>query len=182
MLFSSLLAAALAAAPLAVSAGGTLGFALGNTLSDGSTCKQQSDYEADLQAIKSASGSTLVRTYSDTNAAGVSCDTAGQILPAAQSQGFQVVLGMWPDGGAYEKEKQALLDANLTNYQDVVYGITVGSEGIYRGTYQESDLVGWISEINGLFSSFKIGTADSWNSWQNGSMDGVISSSSLDLA
>ena len=182
MHFRPLLAAVIAATPVAVSARGSLGFALGNVQSDGSTCKQQSDYEADMQAIKTSTGSTLVRTYSNTNSAGVSCDTAGQILPAAQSQGFEVLLGMWPDGGAYEREKAALQSANLGSFQDVLYGITVGSEGIYRGTYQESDLIGWISEIKGLFPDVKIGSADSWSSWQNGSMDGVIGSGSLDLA
>ena len=77
---------ALAAAPLAVAAG-TLGFCLGNTKTDGS-CKFQTDYEADFDALKGVS--TLVRTYTSSG-----CNTAQQILPAAAAKGFKVVLGVW---------------------------------------------------------------------------------------
>jgi glucan 1,3-beta-glucosidase len=72
----------------AVSAAGTLGFALGDKKTDG-TCKFQADYEADFKTI-SSSGSKLVRVYAASD-----CDTAKQILPAAKSSGFQVVLGIW---------------------------------------------------------------------------------------
>src|SRR4051794_19018882 len=116
MHFSTLLISAIAAAPLAVSAAGTLGFALGNTLEDGSACKTRDDYEADFDAIKGNSGSTLVRTYSNTNSLGNPCNTAQEILPAAKNKGFKVLLGMWPDGGAFEREKQALVDADLGQY------------------------------------------------------------------
>ena len=79
----------LAAAPLAVSAAGRLGWALGQNNPDGS-CKQQSDYEADMSTLK-RTGSSIVRTY----ASGGTCQVAGAILPAAKNQGFQVVLGSW---------------------------------------------------------------------------------------
>jgi len=183
MHFSTLLTSALAAAPLAVSAVGTLGFALGNTMADGSTCKQQSDFEADFDAIAAASSARLVRTYSSTNQWGAPCNTPSEVLSAAQNKGFQVLLGMWPDGGSYEKEKAPITDANVQKYGDTLYGITVGSEGMYRGTYQASDLVGWISDMKSSFPGVTIGTADSWNSWQNGSMDSIITSGiSLALA
>lgn len=75
--------------PHLTSATGTLGFALGTKLADGS-CKYTSDYEADFDAISAASGSTLVRGYSASD-----CNAAQQILPAAQAKGFQVILGVW---------------------------------------------------------------------------------------
>ena len=81
-----------------------------------------------------------------------------------------------PDGGAYQKEKQPIEDANVGQYGDTLYGITIGSEGIYRGTYSEDDLKGWISDMQQTFSSVALGTADSWNSWANGSMDSIIQS------
>jgi len=81
-----------------------------------------------------------------------------------------------PDGGAYEKEKQPIVDADPTQYGDTLYGITVGSEGIYRGTYSTDDLLGWISDMQSTFPSATIGTADSWNGWANGTMDNVIQS------
>ena len=72
-----------------VSAAGTLGFALGFNNADGS-CKSQSDYEKDFDALKSVT--TLVRTYSSS-----SCNTAQNILPAAVAKGFKVILGVWYD-------------------------------------------------------------------------------------
>lgn len=82
-------AIALALAPTFVSAAGTLGFALGTKLPDG-TCKTTSDYEADFDAIYSNTGSRLVRGYAASD-----CDYAKNILPAAKAKNFQVVLGIW---------------------------------------------------------------------------------------
>jgi glucan 1,3-beta-glucosidase len=73
----------------AVSAAGSLGFALGTKNADGS-CKVQSDYEADFDAIASASSAKVVRGYSASD-----CNSAQNILPAAKAKGFQVVLGIW---------------------------------------------------------------------------------------
>lgn len=50
MHFPSLAAIALAIAPVAVSAAGTLGFALGDKMPDGS-CKTTSDYETDFDRL-----------------------------------------------------------------------------------------------------------------------------------
>jgi glucan 1,3-beta-glucosidase len=94
MLLRAVLSAALAAAPLAVSATGTLGFAVGNTNPDG-TCKSQSDFEADFHAITSNTDAKLVRTYSSSDQFGNPCDTPSAIMPAAKSAGLQVLLGMW---------------------------------------------------------------------------------------
>lgn len=86
---ASILSLALGAAPALVSASGTLGFALGNKNPDAS-CKDQSDYAADLKAIAAGSSAKVVRTY-----AANECDTAKGILPAAKAAGFQVILGIW---------------------------------------------------------------------------------------
>jgi glucan 1,3-beta-glucosidase len=89
MRFSLVAPLALAVAPSLVSAAGTLGFALGTKNADGS-CKGQSDYEADFDAISAASGSTLVRGYSASD-----CNSSVAIMPAAKAKGFKVVLGIW---------------------------------------------------------------------------------------
>jgi glucan 1,3-beta-glucosidase len=89
MRFSTVTPLALAIAPAAVSAAGSLGFALGTKLSDG-TCKYQADYEADFKAIAAASSAKIVRGYSASD-----CNNAQYILPAAKAQGFQVILGIW---------------------------------------------------------------------------------------
>jgi glucan 1,3-beta-glucosidase len=81
---------ALAFSPVLVSAAtGTLGFALGTKLKDG-TCKTQKDYEADFDAIYANTGSRLVRGYAASD-----CDYAKNILPAAKTKGAKVVLGIW---------------------------------------------------------------------------------------
>lgn len=86
----SAVAAALAATPAVVSAAkGTMGFALGTKMGSGA-CKTQQDYADDFNAIKSSSGSTLVRGYSASD-----CGMASVILPAAKAAGFKVVLGIW---------------------------------------------------------------------------------------
>ena len=90
MRFCTVAVAAIAAAPAMVSAAtGTMGFALGTKMGSGE-CKSQQDYEADFDAIKSGSGSTVVRGYSASD-----CNMAKNALPAAKSKGFKVVLGIW---------------------------------------------------------------------------------------
>lgn len=79
--------AALLAAPLTVSAAGTLGFALGAVNPDNS-CKSTSDYAADFAAL--APYTELVRTY-----AACQCNQSQNIIPAAKSAGFKVLLGVW---------------------------------------------------------------------------------------
>lgn len=87
MQLTKLLSFTLAISPLAVSAAGTIGWALGYNKPDGS-CKAQSDYESDMDKLKGVS--SLVRTYTSSG-----CDIAKQIIPAAKSKGFKVLLGMW---------------------------------------------------------------------------------------
>ena len=86
-----------------------------------------------------------------------------------------------PDDGAWQREKAALDAADPESFGDTLYGITVGSEGIYRGTYTEDELVGWLQETKRDYPNTLVGTADSWNLWANGSMDAVIRSG-IDLA
>ena len=91
MHFSTLapVAALAVIAPAAVSAAGTLGFALGTKKADGS-CKYTADYEADFDAIAGEAGSKIVRGYSADD-----CNFAQQALPAAKNKGFQIVMGVW---------------------------------------------------------------------------------------
>lgn len=72
-----------------ITAAGTLGFALGDKKADGS-CKFASDYEADFDTISKGSTARVVRGYAASD-----CDTAKEILPAAKSKGFKVILGIW---------------------------------------------------------------------------------------
>ncbi|CAD0097144.1 unnamed protein product [Aureobasidium vineae] len=155
--------------PLLVFSAGTLGFALGNKRADGS-CKFQADYEADFDAIKSNSGSTIVRIYAASD-----CNTARQILPAAKSKGFRVVLGVWPDvDQSLQADKQAL-QIYVPQYRDQVYGVTIGSETLYRKTFTGPQLLEKINDVRSVLpQGVKVGTADSWNKFVDGTADAVI--------
>jgi glucan 1,3-beta-glucosidase len=89
MRLSTIVPTVLATAPALAAAAGSLGFAIGNKMPDGK-CKTQADWEADFKAITAANGAKIVRIYSASD-----CDTAKTILPAAKSQGFKVILGIW---------------------------------------------------------------------------------------
>lgn len=168
MHYSSIATLALAAAPAAVSAAGTLGFALGAKKVDGS-CKFTADYEADMDAIAAASGSKFVRGY-----AADECNYAQQILPAARKKGFKVVLGVWPDvEEAFVREKRAL-ERYATQYVDQVYAVTVGSETLYRGDFTGEELSEKIKEVKEILPNTKVGTADSWNKYADGTADAVV--------
>jgi len=169
----SLVSLALAAAPALVSATGTLGFALGNKNAD-SSCKDQSDYEADLKAIAAGSSAKVVRTY-----AANECDTAKGILPAAKAAGFKVILGIWvandKDNTAYDADTKAVV-TYAPKYADQVYAITVGSETLYRGNLTGPQLLTKIQDVKKQTGGkFKVGTADSWNKYQDGTADPLIS-------
>ena len=147
---------------------GALGFALGTKKSDGS-CKVTSDYEDDFDAIKSNSGSTLVRGYAASD-----CDCAKNILPAAQNKGFQVVLGVWPDTDDSFNADKAAVSTYAPQYPDQVYAVTVGSETLYRGTFTGPQLFGKINDVKSILPNVKVGTADSWNKFADGTADALI--------
>lgn len=159
---------ALAAAPVLVSAAaGNIGFALGDKKTDG-TCKKQADYAADFKAISTVS--SLVRIYAASD-----CDTAANILPAAKAAGFKVILGIWPDTDESYKADKAAVVTYAPQYADQVYAITVGSETMYRGNFTGDELLAKIQDTkSAVGSKFKVGTADSWNKYQDGTADPLI--------
>jgi glucan 1,3-beta-glucosidase len=59
-------------------------------------------------------------------------------------------------------------------YKDQVYAITVGSETLYRGTFTGPSLMAKINDVKSQIKGFKIGTADSWNKYADGTADAVI--------
>ncbi|KAI6083775.1 glycoside hydrolase family 17 protein [Hypoxylon rubiginosum] len=176
MRFSTIVSAAVAAGPIVASAAGTMGFALGNKKSDG-TCKEADDYEADFAAIGKETSAKVVRIYAASD-----CDVASLILPAAKSAGFKVVLGIWPDTDeSFQADKKAVVDY-APQYKDQVYAITVGSESLYRGNFTGEELATKIQDVrSAVGKGFKVGTADSWNKYADGTADAVITSGAADI-
>jgi len=153
-------------------AAGRHGFAIGAaTGTGGNDCKDQAWWEDDFDAIKTNTGSTLVRTYSSNQ-----CNTSMHILPAAKAKGFQVILGVWPDSEeSLNAEITALKRDVTTEYLDQIYAITVGSETLYRGDFTGPELLDKINQVRAVVpAGIKMGTADSWNKFQDGTGDAVI--------
>lgn len=55
-----------------------------------------------------------------------------------------------------------------------MYAITVGSEALYRGDLTGPELLTKIKDMQDTFPNVKIGTADSWNKYADGTADAVI--------
>ena len=68
----------------------------------------------------------------------------------------------------------AALQATVPGNEDVVYGITVGSETLYRGSVTAQQLLTYIQDVQKMFPTLTIGTADSWNKYADGTADPLI--------
>ncbi len=55
-----------------------------------------------------------------------------------------------------------------------MYAITVGSEALYRGSLSGPELLAKIKDMEAEFPNIKIGTADSWNKYADGTADVLI--------
>ena len=88
------------------------------------------------------------------------------------------------DGDAsWHTEKTALQQA-ITAYPDQVYGLTIGSEGLYRNTepasddagpgYDATSLTRWVTDAMTTWPNITIGTADTGSSYTSGAADPLI--------
>ena len=68
----------------------------------------------------------------------------------------------------------AALNASVPGNEDVVFGITVGSETLYRGNFTGEQLLSIIQGVQSIFPNVLIGTADSWNKYADGTADALI--------
>lgn len=80
-----------------------------------------------------------------------------------------------------------------SQYESTIYAATVGSESLYR--YQQDQSTGLSADAllnqiqkfntqlksNGLSGKVKVGTADSWNKYQDGTADPIITSGAVDI-
>jgi len=165
----------------------TKGFNYGATFSDGSI-KQQSDFEGEFNSAKNldgAPGFTSARLYTM-----IQGDTNGVIsaIPAAISTQTTLLLGLWASAGAddFTTEVQHLTDAINqygTAFTDLVVGISVGSEDVYRTTdlgiasnagagATPDTLIGYVSQVRSAIagtslSSAPVGHVDTYNTWTN---------------
>lgn len=146
---------------------GELAFNLGVENNDGS-CKSTSDYESELQVLKEYT--TTVKVYAASD-----CNTLQNLGPAAEAEGFQIFVGVWPTDDTHFAAEQAALQAYLPVLKtSTVAGFLVGSEALYRGDLTADQLADKIDTIRTLvegikdsdqnsYSGVPVGTVDSWN-------------------
>lgn len=93
---------------------------------------------------------------------------------------------------AYEADSEQFFQYAKT-YESTIYAVTVGSEALYRNQQDASTGLtadGLLKQIvkfndtiyaNGLQGKFKIGTADSWNKFQDLTATPIVESPIVDI-
>jgi glucan endo-1,3-beta-D-glucosidase len=174
---------------------GLLGFNSGNTFYNGNA-KHQADFEAEFKAAQGLLNSpglfNSVRLY--TNIQFGTTDTSISAFPAAISTGTKVLLGIWCSGvDNITPELKALksaLDQYGQSFADLVIGISVGSEDLYRisesgiannaGVGKDAaKIVAFIREVRQelagtLLANIPVGHVDTWSAWANSSNSDVL--------
>lgn len=116
-----------------------------------------------------------------------------QAIPAAIATNTTLLLGLWASGDTFENEITALkaaIAAYGSQLSDLVVGISVGSEDLYRNSptsldsggligQQPSVLVKYIAETRAAIagtalSSAPVGHVDTWDAWTNSSNAAVL--------
>jgi len=68
----------------------------------------------------------------------------------------------------------AIQDAFQNGFGDQIYAVTVGSEALYRKEFTGQELADRIQSVQKTLSGVKVGTADSWHLFHDGTADAVI--------
>lgn len=175
------------------------GFNYGSTFTDG-TAKIQTDFENEFKTAASLAGTngafTSARLY--TMIQGGTTNTVISAIPAAINTKTSLLLTLWASGGrdSFNEEITALkttIDQFCGQIDDLVAGISVGSEDLYRisetGIAAGSDpgcspdvLVEYIqltrNTIKGTcLEKIPVGHVDTWNAYSNSSNNAVIEAS-----
>jgi glucan 1,3-beta-glucosidase len=80
-----------------------------------------------------------------------------------------------PDTDATYNADLSAIQQSAPNYADQVYAVTVGSETLYRGNFTGPQLWSKMQAVKqALGGKFRVGTADSWNKYADGTADAVI--------
>jgi len=186
---------ALAATLSTASAGAIQGFNYGSTGQDGSAM-MQADFETSFKTAANLVGTdgafTSARLY--TMIQGLTTSDVIQAIPAAIATNTTLLLGLWCSGDGFENEITALKAAIATygsqGLGDLVTGISVGSEDLYRNSATSiangggigqapATLVDYITQVKNTIagtalSGASIGHVDTWDAWTNGTNAAVI--------
>ena len=184
----SLLASAASAATYA-------GFNSGSTKSDGSV-KQLADFQAEFQAASHLVGTPTsfnsVRLYTMVQG-GTTADPISA-FQAAMDTNTKLLLGIWCSGTASIQNDLTALSTAIkqygTKFTDLVVGISVGSEDLYRNSAtgvtnkagvgaDPSIVAGFISQVRSTIKGTSLGNVpvghvDTWDVWGNSSNKAVL--------
>ncbi|KAI5361675.1 putative glycoside hydrolase superfamily [Septoria linicola] len=151
--------------------------------------KSQQDFEAEFNKIKDlpgTSGFTSIRLFTTIQADTANLPTSA--IPAAIATKTSLLLGLWASAGqdAFNQELTALkraLDQYGQEFIDLIIGISVGSEDLYRVTptgiankagvgSSPDELVKYIQQTRDKLDGHddlktKIGHVDTWTAWVN---------------
>jgi len=188
---------ALAASLLATSTSAVYkGFNYGSTFTDG-TVKAESDFAGEFtsaQDLVGTSGFTSARLY--TMIQGGTTNSPTSAIQAAIDTQTTLLLGLWASAGDadFANELAALTAAISqygTSFTDLIAGISVGSEDLYRITPTgiandagagagPATITNYISQVRSAIagtaaSGALVGHVDTWTAWVNSSNDAVIS-------
>lgn len=168
-------AAAFLAASLPLASAFHKGFNIAAERPDGS-CKSAADWNFSFQTMKNLPGGFRdVRVFASSD-----CNTLANAVPAAISNGIQLLVGVWTvDAAHYGREKAALLSAMRTHGVGWISAVSVGSETLYRGDEPASSLAGKIYDVRGMMGAnggkgIWVGHVDTWTAWVNGANAAVI--------
>jgi glucan endo-1,3-beta-D-glucosidase len=172
-----------------------LGFNSGAT-TDAGTIKKQADFEKEFSAAQSLKGApgtfSSVRLY--TNIQGSTTDSPIEAFPAAIKTKTKILLGMWVSGTTnIDNELSALskaIDTYGKDFTDLVIGISVGSEDLYRISVDgiknkvdvgqsPSTVIDFIKDTRDklkgtALSKTPVGHVDTWTAWANSSNKAVV--------
>jgi len=160
--------------------------------------KVQADFAYEFkkaQSLPGQTGWTSTRLYT-TIQHGTAKDIS-QAIPAAISTNTKILLGMWASAGPTVMNNEiAALKAAIakygTKFTNLVIGISVGSEDLYRITptgiknksgpgAQPAELVKYIKQVRAAIKGTALETkktpflhVDTWTAWVNGSNSAVV--------
>jgi len=156
----------------------------------------ETDYQNEFTAAQNLVGAnrfTSARLYTMIQAGTINTPT--EAIQAAINTKTSLLLGLWGSGGqsGLNNELAALssaLNSFGTAFTDLIVGISVGSEDLYRisptgienmsGIGAGPDVISsYISQVKSAISSTAangklVGHVDTWTAWVNGSNDAVI--------
>ncbi|KAH9881848.1 hypothetical protein J1614_001019 [Plenodomus biglobosus] len=172
-----------------------LGFNSGAS-DDKGNAKSQADFEKEFRTAKELEGApgnfSAIRLYS--NVQWETTDTPINAFAAAVATNTRLLLGIWTSGtNSIDNELKALeaaIEEHGTRLTDLIIGLSVGSEDLYRdsepgrrnkaGVGNTADaIIRFIRTTrerlaNTALSNIKITHVDTWTAWVNGSNKAVV--------